>query len=442
MLDTGIIYDNYAESQKISAEEDPTTHCYNTLVDEATKMGLAWLINMSELKNECNTEDREKELFNPDAGNSEVLMKVRIVVATKDILAGDEIVRKHLEGDLFARAEAERLKMVKAQNRAGFKGVIMPTIKEAPMPKTSTPTKSEGRNNESATNGIAGVVNGVRQKSERAAILKKVKDEERVAAEKTLAAERDKLQDKAKEENRKKRAKGNEVVEENAKKAKTDKESQRAVGKRADDMNISATTKQEPAVRPVGIKTTDDLQSRIKQLEILKINQENTIQQLQNELGKQNTEIGRLEALQETNKIAFDNKLLIEKGLFTSMFTLEQLNNVKTLQTLELRLQTEISTLQRELHGYRVCTQLMAPNLKEHSEDAQYEKNMRRLQEQRRVGLNADEVDSLRTVQPYESVLNMLSPLPESHATRPLEQNALPAIQQNEVLAIEANATL
>jgi len=41
MLDTGIIYDNYAESQKISAEEDPTTRCYNTLVDEATKMGLA-----------------------------------------------------------------------------------------------------------------------------------------------------------------------------------------------------------------------------------------------------------------------------------------------------------------------------------------------------------------------------------------------------------------
>jgi len=341
-----------------------------------------------------------------------VLMKVRIVVATKDILAGEEIVRKHLDGDLLARSETERLKMVKAQNRAGFKGVIMPTIKEAPMPKTSTPTKSEGRNNESATNGIAGVVNGVRQKSERAAILKKVKDEERVAAEKTLAAERDKLQEKAKEENRKKRAKGNEVVEENAKKAKTDKESQRAVGKRADDMNISATTKQEPAaLRPVGIKTTDDLQSRIKQLEILNTNQENTIQQLQNELGKQNTEIGRLEALQETNKIAFDNKLLIEKGLFT----LEQLNNVKTLQTLELRLQTEISTLQRELHGYRVCTQLMAPNLKEHSEDVQYEKNIRRLQEQRRLGLNADEVNSLRTVPQHDSVFNMLSTLPQSH---------------------------
>jgi uncharacterized coiled-coil protein SlyX len=207
-------------------------------------------------------------------------------------------------------------------------------------------------------------------------------------------------------------------------------------------MNISATTKQEPAMRPVGIKTTDDLQSRIKQLEILNTNQENTIQQLQNELGKQNTEIGRLEALQETNKIAFDNKLLIEKGLFTSMFTLEQLNNVKTLQTLEQRLQTEISTLQKELHGYRVCTQLMAPNLKEHSEDVQYEKNIRRLQEQRRLGLNADEVNSLRTVPQHESVFNMLSPLPQSHATRPLEQNALPAIQQNEVLAIEANATL
>jgi hypothetical protein len=109
--------------------------------------------------------------------------------------------------------------MVKAQNRAGFKGVIMSTIKEAPMPKTSTPTSSEGRNNESATNGITGVGNGVRQKSGRAAMLK-VKDEERVAAEKTLAAERDKLQEKAKEENRKKRAKENELVEENAKKAK------------------------------------------------------------------------------------------------------------------------------------------------------------------------------------------------------------------------------
>ena len=55
MLDSGIIYDNYAESQKISAEEDPTIHCCYTLVDEATKMGLAWLMNMSESTNKCNT---------------------------------------------------------------------------------------------------------------------------------------------------------------------------------------------------------------------------------------------------------------------------------------------------------------------------------------------------------------------------------------------------
>jgi len=435
MVDTGITYDNYAESQKISAEEDPTTHCCSTLVREATKMGLGWLINTSKLKKECNTEHMEKEVLNPDARNIEVFMKVRIVVATKDIAAGDEIVMKHLDGDLLARSEAERDSKKKAQNRTGYKGVV---------PKTSTPTPSEGPNTESATNGIAGVGNGVRQKSDRAAKLK-VKDEEKVAAEKIQAAERDKLQEKAKEEKSKKRAKENEL-EEKAKKAKTDKESQRAVGKRTDDVNISATTattKQEPAVRPVGIKTTDDLQTRNNHLEILNTNQENTIKQLKDELRKQKADnVGLL----ETQKQEFEQqlqKLELQGKVDAAEIALNNANKIQTLQE-------ALSLLQVQVHGYRVASHINAPALDDHANDASYEKHFKRLQEAKAAGFSVAEMSLLQASNSSQrqAFLNtlvespMTMPLPQSHAIQPFQQNALPAIQQNAVLAIEANAAL